>query len=136
MERFRLIHLSQTGVFDNLQLVYLQHIKRQRGYDGRLSERFVGVLARQSENDMSADIDSSFSRLFDDASCTLEVVPPVDSPQRIVVGRFDTIFYRHKSMPVQLFEIIKQRIRNTIGTGSYGNTYHIIALQCLLVYRF
>src|SRR5574344_337959 len=96
MERFRLIHLSQTGVFDNLQLVYLQHIKRQRGYDGGLSERFVGILARQSENDMSADIDSSFSRLFDDASCTLEVVPPVDSPQRIVVGRFDTIFYRQR----------------------------------------
>ena len=72
----------------------------------RLLQVFGFVLARKSQNHMSAGEDSPLVGALDGLAAAGEIVSAVDMAQRVVIGAFDAIFHDNKGAPVELLQLV------------------------------
>ena len=89
MERMLGILLRQSGTLDDLHLMNLQDIKRQRRNDRCLSETFFRIFSWQSDDDMPARQNASRMSPLYRITAAGEIMTAIDSLQgdRKSVGR-------------------------------------------------
>ncbi len=124
---------GHTGGTDDLQLVYLENVKRQRRDDVGLADTLCDIFARQTDDDVTAREQPTPMASLYRIAATGEVVAAVDAAQGGIVGRLDAVLYEHKAVLGQFAEIVEQTVVYAVGTRADDDADHILDGERFLI---
>lgn len=127
------IILGHRRTLENLELMELERLDRQRREEFGPLQHLLTSLAWEAEDEVDSDRDATFGQTEDGLLGTLGIVTTTDAAKDVILKTLDPHLYLEAGAMGKLLEQIEHGVREAVGTGGNDQPDHIGHRECLLI---